>query len=393
MKVTRIGLDIAKQIFELHGVDRRGHVVVRKTLRRERVLEYFSQLPACEVALEACGGAHYWHRELSKLGHSVRLLPAHKVKPYLDGNKNNAHDAAAICEASSRPSMRWVEPKTIAQQDLQSLHRVRQVTVRQCTLLANHMRGLLLEYGIAVARGTAALHRALAALLEPAEQRLSPLLKQLLAGQGRMLKMHQQQVKVHDRRIANIARHDASCQTLLKVEGIAHRHRAGGYRRQRPAIQKRPPPQRLSGVGAGSQQYRQQNRDAAHHQARQPLPAHPAGPRRALHALSRPAKDRPAQSLATAAAGQTRSQRGDGGAGQQERAHRLGAAALWPSLSTEFGPRPAPRARRHTRSFSARPPGRPDTEAAPRERRQCRKRHSSVPPSKGEGRAGKMLLR
>ena len=87
MKVTRIGLDIAKQIFELHGVDRRGRMVVRKTLRRERVLEYFSQLPACEVALEACGGAHYWHRELSKLGHSVRLLPTHKVKPYLDGNK------------------------------------------------------------------------------------------------------------------------------------------------------------------------------------------------------------------------------------------------------------------------------------------------------------------
>src|SRR5215467_15698125 len=88
------------------------------------------------MALEACGGAHYWHRELSKLGHSVRLLPAHKVKPYLDGNQNHAHDAAAICEASSRPSMRWVEPKTSAQQDLQSLHRVRQVTVRQCTLLA-----------------------------------------------------------------------------------------------------------------------------------------------------------------------------------------------------------------------------------------------------------------
>ena len=133
MKVTRIGLDIAKQIFELHGVDRRGRVVVRKTLRRERVLEYFSQLPACEVALEACGGAHYWQREIGKLGHTVRLLPTNKVKPYLDGNKNNAHDAAAICEASSRPSMRWVEPKTIAQQDLQSLHRVRQVTVRQST--------------------------------------------------------------------------------------------------------------------------------------------------------------------------------------------------------------------------------------------------------------------
>ena len=175
------------------------------------------------------------------MGHTARLLSTHKVKPYLDGNKNNAHDAAAICEASSRPSMRWVEPKTIAQQDLQSLHRVRQVTVRQSTLLANHIRGLLLEYGIAVARGAAALHRALAELLEPDEQRLSPLLKQLLAAQWRMLKLHQQQVKVHHRRISSIAQHDAGCRALLKVEGIgpitlslccglARRHQKHGQR-------------------------------------------------------------------------------------------------------------------------------------------------------------------
>ena len=222
----------------------------------------------------------------------MRLLATNKVKPYLDSNKNNAHDAAAICEASSRPSMRWVEPKTSAQQDLQSLHRVRQVTVRQCTLLANHIRGLLLEYGIAVARGAAALHRALAQLLEPDEQRLSPLRKQLIAEQWRMLKLHEQQVKVHDRRIANIAKHDANCQALLKVEGIgpltatALVATAGNG----PAIQKRPPAQRLSGAGAGSPQHRQQNHDAADHQARQPLPADPVGPRRALHALSRQEK-------------------------------------------------------------------------------------------------------
>jgi transposase len=166
MKVTRIGLDIAKQIFELHGVDQRDRVVLRKTLKRDRVLEYFTQLESCTVALEACGGAHYWHREISKLGHTVRLLPTNKVKPYLDGNKNNAHDAAAICEASSRPSMRFVEPKTALQQDLQALHRVRQVNVRHCTLLANQIRGLLLEYGIMVARGLSALNRALPELLE-----------------------------------------------------------------------------------------------------------------------------------------------------------------------------------------------------------------------------------
>jgi transposase len=108
MQVTRIGMDIAKQIFDLHRVDRRGKVTLRKTLRRERVLEFFAQLKPCEVGMEACAGAHYWHRELSRLGHTVRLLSAHKVKPYVDGNKNNRHDAAAICEAMSRPSLRFV---------------------------------------------------------------------------------------------------------------------------------------------------------------------------------------------------------------------------------------------------------------------------------------------
>ena len=220
MKVTRIGLDIAKQTFELHGVDQRGRAVLRKTLRRERMLEFFTQLEPCEVALEACGGAHYWHRELSKLGHTVRLVPANKVKPYVDGNKNNAHDAAAICEASSRPSMRFVEPKTVAQQDLQALHRVREVAVHHCTLLANHMRGLLLEYGVTVGRGYPALHRALPELLGDDEQRLSRLLKQLLAQQWRMLKLHQKQVQTYDRRINCIARGETSCSALLKIEGI-----------------------------------------------------------------------------------------------------------------------------------------------------------------------------
>ena len=220
MKVTRIGLDIAKQIFELHGVDQRERVVLRKTLKRDRVLEYFAQLEPCTVALEACGGAHYWYREISKLGHPVRLLPTNKVKPYLDGNKNNAHDAAVICEASSRPSMRFVEPKTAGQQDLQALHRVRQVNVRHCTLLTNQIRGLLLEYGITVAPGLSALNRALLELLEYEEQRLSPLLKQLIAAQWRTLKLDQRQIEAHDRRIAGIAKNDASCRALLKIEGI-----------------------------------------------------------------------------------------------------------------------------------------------------------------------------
>src|ERR1700693_5241856 len=148
MKVTRIGLDIAKQIFELHGVDQRERVVLRKTLKRDRVLEYFAQLEPCKVALEACGGAHYWYREISKLGHTVRLLPTNKVKPYLDGNKNKANDAAAICEASSRPSMRFVEPKTAVQQDLQALHRFgRQLKHGWFPLTSDRLAGVTVNNG------------------------------------------------------------------------------------------------------------------------------------------------------------------------------------------------------------------------------------------------------
>ena len=166
MQVTRIGMDIAKQIFDLHGVDRRGKVTLRKTLRRERVLEFFAQLKPCAVGMEACGGAHYWQREISQLGHTVRLLSAHKVKPYVDGNKNNRHDAAAICEAMSRPSMRFVQPKTTAQQDMQTLHRARALLVRDLTALSNQIRGLLHEYGIVMRKGAAALRRVVPELLE-----------------------------------------------------------------------------------------------------------------------------------------------------------------------------------------------------------------------------------
>ena len=153
MQVTRIGMDIAKQIFELHGVDRRERPVLRRSVTRARLLEFLAQLKPCTIGMEACGGAHYWHRELSRLGHTVRLLPAHKVKPYVDGNKNNRHDAAAICEAMSRPSMRLVQPKSPAQQDLQALHRARALLVRDLTALSNQIRGLLHEYGIVMRKG------------------------------------------------------------------------------------------------------------------------------------------------------------------------------------------------------------------------------------------------
>jgi transposase len=213
-------MDIAKQVFELCGVDRRGKLVLRKTLRRERLLEFFAQLKPCEVGMEACGGAHYWHRELSRFGHRVRLLSAHKVKPYVDGNKNNRHDAAAILEAMSRPAMRWVQPKSVAQQDLQVLHRARALLMRELTALSNQMRGVLQEYGVVLRAGKAALRRMVPQLLAGDDERLTPVLRQVLAEQFERFVDLSERVKRYDCRINQWCRQDPRCLALLKVMGI-----------------------------------------------------------------------------------------------------------------------------------------------------------------------------
>jgi len=220
MEVTRIGIDIAKDSFELHGVDHSGEVVLRRTLKRGRVLEFLAQLPPCAIGMEACGGAHYWHREISRLGHTVRLLSAHKVKPYVVGNKNNRHDAAAICEAMRRPKMRWVTPKSIAQQDLQTLHRVRARLLRDLTALSNQMRGVLQEYGIVMRKGVATLKRTLPELLASEDPRLTPLLKQALAEQFERFTYLAQRLAQYDRQIGELCKQDERCRRLLEVEGI-----------------------------------------------------------------------------------------------------------------------------------------------------------------------------
>ena len=130
MKVTTIGIDLAKSVFQVHGVDERGHVVVRKRLRRDHVAVFFANLPACLVGMEACGSAHHWARKLQGFGHCVRLISPQFVKPYVKSNKNDAADAEAICEAVSRPNMRFVPTKTVEQQAVLSVHRVRQGFVK-----------------------------------------------------------------------------------------------------------------------------------------------------------------------------------------------------------------------------------------------------------------------
>ena len=155
MNVKRIGVDLAKNVFELYGVDESEQRVLSKTLRRGQLLATFAQLPPCLVGMEACGSAHYWAREFRKLGHEPRLMAPQFVAPYRKIDKNDRNDAAAICEAVGRPNMRFVPIKEVEQQAVLTLHRARALLVTERTALVNHIRGLLSEYGIIIAQGAA----------------------------------------------------------------------------------------------------------------------------------------------------------------------------------------------------------------------------------------------
>jgi transposase len=171
-EVSTIGLDIAKSVFQIHGVDVEGAVVIRKRVNRAKVLEFFAALPSCLVGIEACPTAHHWSRRLQVLGHTVRLMPPSYVKAYLKRNKNDANDAAAICEAVMRPSMRFVATKSEQQQSILMLHRSRQLLVRQRTMLSNAIRGHMAEFGIVSAKGRNGTAELLAILANEQDDRI-----------------------------------------------------------------------------------------------------------------------------------------------------------------------------------------------------------------------------
>lgn len=148
MKVTTVGIDLAKNVFQVHGVNEHGKTVLKKQLKRHQVVEFFANIQPCLIGMEACGGAHHWARKLQALGHTVKLMAAQFVKPYVKTNKNDAADAEAICEAVARPNMRFVPVKNVEQQGLLALHRARQGFVKARTAQANQIRGLLAEFGL-----------------------------------------------------------------------------------------------------------------------------------------------------------------------------------------------------------------------------------------------------
>src|ERR1700720_3019713 len=172
MQITTIGLDIAKNVFQVHGIDAAEKVVVRKQLRRSQVLAFFKALPPCLIGMEACATAHYWARELMKLGHQVRLMPAKDVKAYVKRNKNDAADAEAICELVRRPTMRFVQVKSAEQQGRLMLHRTRDLLMRQRTQLINALRAHLAELGIVAAQGNNGVAELLAIVADERDARL-----------------------------------------------------------------------------------------------------------------------------------------------------------------------------------------------------------------------------
>jgi transposase len=220
MQVTTVGLDIAKNLFQLHGADAQGRPVLKRKLARGKVLELFATLPRCLIGLEACGAAHYWARELARLGHEVRLMPPQYVKPYVKTNKHDAADAEACCEAVQRPGMRFVPVKEEDQQALLMLHRVREQLLKQRTATINALRAHLAEFGIVAAQRRTGLRELLAVVGDLEDRRLPPLARELLQGLVEHLRALEERTAELDRRLVAATRDGAACERLAAVPGV-----------------------------------------------------------------------------------------------------------------------------------------------------------------------------
>ena len=218
--VTTIGLDIAKSVFQVHGIDAQGAVLVRRQLKRRSVLAFFEKLPPCLVGLEACASSHHWARRLTALGHTVRLMPPAYVKPYVKRQKNDVADAAAICEAVTRPTMRFVEPKTPDQQSCLMLHRTRQLFIRQQTAVINAIRAHLAEFGIVAPVGRKGVDQLLDVVADPRDGRVPEVARACVAALGAQLRMLKAQILEFDRKIMAWHRSDETSRRLDEVPGI-----------------------------------------------------------------------------------------------------------------------------------------------------------------------------
>ena len=219
-QVVTIGLDIAKSVFQVHGVDAEGVVVIRQKLTRARLLPFFAKLEPCLVGIEACGASHHWARELTKLGHEARLMPPSYVKPYLKRQKNDMADAEAICEAVTRPTMRFVPVKSPEQQGVMVLHRTRLVLTRQRTQLSNAIRGHMAELGLTAAIGREGLGKLIAVILDGVDERVTREARVCLTMLVDQLRLVNVQILENDRLIRTNARATEVGRRLMEIPGV-----------------------------------------------------------------------------------------------------------------------------------------------------------------------------
>jgi transposase len=218
--ITTVGLDIAKSVFQIHGIDADGQVVIRRQLKRSYVLAFFQKLPPCLVGIEACASSHYWSRELQALGHTVRLMPPAYVKPYVKRHKNDATDAEAICEAVTRPNMRFVATKTTEQQSCLTLHRTRHLFIRQQTSVINVIRAHLAEFGIVAPVGRKGVEQLLGIVADASDKRLPDIARACVTALGAQLQTLKAQILQFDRLIMAWHRSSETSRRLDDIPGV-----------------------------------------------------------------------------------------------------------------------------------------------------------------------------
>ena len=218
--ITTIGLDIAKSVFQVHGVDAEGNVILRRQLKRRYVMSFFQKLPPCLVGIEACASSHHWSRELQALGHTVRLMPPAYVKPYVKRQKNDAIDAEAICEAVTRPNMRFVPTKTREQQSCLTLHRTRHLFIRQQTSVINAIRAHLAEFGIVAPVGRNGVEQLLGVVADGSDRRLPEIARACVAVLGSQLQPLKAQILKFDRMITAWHRSSEASRRLDDIPGV-----------------------------------------------------------------------------------------------------------------------------------------------------------------------------
>ncbi len=220
MKVTTMGIDLAKNVFQVHGVEANGRVVLNVAIKRAKLMQFIAQQAPCLIGLEACGSSHYWARRFREHGHEVKLMAPQYVKPFVKTNKSDRNDAEAICEAVRRPNMHFVPIKNIASQEIQCLHRIRSRLIKSRTALANEVRGLLSEFGIIIPLGIYNVRKAIPEILADAENELSTTLREVFSNMYQEYRELSERIKLLDECLIRIFRSNETCQRLSKIEGV-----------------------------------------------------------------------------------------------------------------------------------------------------------------------------